>query len=198
MVVDGWSAAQSVLGVLLGELVMAYVNNSNDGLISEQEAGILYDLYVALHRAHKQNPGFMTDQDVNAALTHIMARKRFSWRVIGITRKALMHFKELKFRYKSGEGLTRAHLVPRIVTVRSLFAPEQPVSQSEFIETWLKNDVTVICVRGENSVVVPEYIPIKNDNGTLFSCHRRLAGWTQKMPEQELLKSLFESLPAVE
>ena len=85
-------------------------------------------------------------------------------------------FKELNFRYKSGIGITRAHLVPRIGTVRALLAPSEPLGESEFWKIWLHNDVTILCAAGENKASIPSFIPFENADGELFSCHRVLAG----------------------
>jgi len=121
-----------------------------------------------------------------------MAAKSFSWRVIGITPAALSKFEEWGFRYKSGEGLTRAHIYPRIETVRILLAPKEPMPAKEFIETWLKRDATILCARSENREPVPEYIRIENKDGSLFSCERLLAGWRHRKEEREFLMRLSE------
>jgi hypothetical protein len=121
-----------------------------------------------------------------------MAAKRFSWRVVGITRSALCQFSKDGFRYKSQQGFTRAHIKSRIDTVRHLLAPEDPFSEAKFMEIWIDNDQTVICSRGENKAQLPEYIPIDNDDGALFSCYGKLAGWHHGKREIEFLKLLFD------
>jgi hypothetical protein len=67
-----------------------------------------------------------------------------------------------------------------------------PVPEHQFIRTWLNNDQTVICARGENKQTLPKYIPIENDDGTLFSCAGKLAGWHHGKKEIEFLKNLFK------
>ena len=112
------------------------------------EAGHTYHyLYSAVHRAHKEAPEIWTIQECTRIMTSIMAAKPFSWRVVGITEAALKKFSEFDFRYKSGAGITRAHLKPRIETVRTLLAPSEPLSEVEFLNI---NDTTVLCVSGEN------------------------------------------------
>src|SRR4051812_30309347 len=91
-----------------------------------------HNLYVAVHRAHKEAPEVWTVPGCTRILTSIMAAKRFSWRVVGITQTALQRFSEIDFRYKSGLGFTRAHIVPRIEPVRALLVPSEPLSQGEF------------------------------------------------------------------
>jgi hypothetical protein len=150
-------------------------------------------LYQAVHRAHKESPRIFTDHECNRVLTSIMAGKAFSWRVVGITEAALIKFFELKFRYKSKMGLTRAHLIPRIVTVRALLTPSEPFSESDFCNIWLQNDKTVFCASGENKASMPKFIEFENADGELFSCHGKLAGWHHRRREQEFLRTLFES-----
>jgi hypothetical protein len=121
-----------------------------------------------------------------------MAAKRFSWRVVGITPSALGQFSKGGFRYKSRQGLTRAHIKSRVETVRSLLAANDPVVERQFIAIWLDNDQTVICSRGENKPQLPDFIPIENDDGALFSCYGKLAGWHHGKREMEFLKDLFD------
>ncbi len=160
--------------------------------MKKEESHALHALYAAVHRAHKTAPTVWTNQECNRVLTAIMAAKHFSWRVIGITPKALKHFSELGFRYKSKLSLTRAHIMPRIETVRSLLATDDPVPEQDFIDTWIKNDRTVLCASGENRAALPDYIPFENDDGRLFSCAGKLAGWHHKKQEVEFLKALFQ------
>jgi len=156
------------------------------------EAGHTYHaLYVAVYRAHQEAPHIWTDLACNRVLTSIMAAKPFSWRVVGITEAALMRFSELDFRYKSGTGLTRAHLSPRIATVRSLLAPPEPLNQNDFLNVWMQNDRTVLCAQGENKATIPTFIEFENANGELFSSHGM--GWRHGRRERDFLKALFEA-----
>src|SRR6516162_2393183 len=101
--------------------------------IDADESRTLHNLYVAVHRAHKDVPAVWTDHECNRVLTAIMAAKRFSWCVVGITPNALLQFSKDGFQYKSKQGLTRAHLSPRIKTVRYLLARDNPFTEQEFI-----------------------------------------------------------------
>ena len=153
-----------------------------------------HKIYTAVHYCHKHSPDTWSDHECNRILSATMAGKSFSWRVIGITMQALQQFKELDFKYKSGQGFTRAHLISRIQTVRSLLVSETPVSATEFYNTWTNNDKTIICARGENREVVPQYISINNEDGDLFSCEGKLAGWRHTRNEREFLRNLFDEL----
>jgi hypothetical protein len=75
--------------------------------------------------------------------------------------------------------------------VRKLLVPDKPLAEREFLETWLANDRTILCAKGENKRAIPKYIPIENEDGTLFSCHGKLAGWYHRKREREFLKELF-------
>jgi hypothetical protein len=146
-------------------------------------------LYLAVHAAHTEAPLIWTEPHCNRLLTEIMSSQPFSWRVVGITKAALKKFNELNYRYKSGEGLTRAHLQPRIKTVMELLQRDQPMSEREFVEYWLRHDETVICARGENRPTVENEIPIENPRGLLFSSNS--VAWKHKESEVQLLKTLY-------
>lgn len=119
-----------------------------------------------------------------------MSAKPFAWHVVGVTEAALRKFHELNYRYQAGHGLTRAHLRPRIETVRELLNRSDPMSQSEFIEYWFAHDRTVLCARGENKAIVPKFIAIENHDGSLFPSTR--IAWRHGRKERELLQTLYE------
>ncbi len=120
-----------------------------------------------------------------------MGSQAWSWRVVGITHAALQAFMEHDFKHKSKQGLTRAHLHPRIATAALLLAPEQPMSEADFIETLLRHDVTVLCARGENRASMPEYIAFANDDASLFSSKKKV-GWSHTQNERAFLRRLHQ------
>jgi hypothetical protein len=149
-----------------------------------------HSLYLAVHGAHAEAPHIWTVSHCTRILTSIMSAKPFAWRVVGVTEAALKKFHELNYRYQSRHGLTRAHLRPRIETVRELLARSEPMSQSEFIEYWFAHDRTVLCAVGENKTIVPQFIEIENSDGSLFSSNR--IAWQHGKKERELLQTLYE------
>lgn len=157
-----------------------------------EAAETYHGMYIKLHEAHKIAPHIWTKQECTRILTAIMAAKSFSWRVIGITPIALEQFSEKAYRKFKNSGMTRAHLEPRINTVSALLDPEMPFSKNEFLEKWISKDRTVICAKGQNREIVPEYIAFDNNDGALFSCARVLAGWRHRKPEQDFLRNLHE------
>ncbi len=149
-------------------------------------------LYTALHKAHYAAPEVFTDHECNRILTAVMAAKEFSWHVIGITENALIKFSELDYRYQSKQGLTRAHIKPRIQTVRRLLEQNEPMRPEQFMEFWFENDKTILCAQGENKNNIPPFCRIENHNGALFSCKGKLAGWHHRKTERDFLSSLHE------
>lgn len=151
-----------------------------------------HSLYLAVHAAHAEAPHIWTVSHCTRILTAIMSAKPFAWHVVGVTEAALRKFHELKYRSQAGQGLTRAHLRPRIETVRELLDRGEPMSQDEFIEYWFAHDRTVLCARGENKATVPNFIDIENYDGSLFPSTR--IAWRHGKKERELLESLYKQL----
>lgn len=149
-----------------------------------------HSLYLAVHAAHAEAPQIWTVSHCTRILTAIMSAKPFAWHVVGVTEAALRKFHELNYRYQGGHGLTRAHLRPRIETVRELLDRSEPMSQSVFIEYWFAHDRTVLCARGENKAIVPRFIAIENNDGSLFPSTR--IAWRHGKKECELLQTLYE------
>jgi hypothetical protein len=158
--------------------------------IKPAELRALHSVYVAIHRAHKIAPELFTRSHCTTIITALMGSQAWSWRVVGITHAALQAFMEHDFRHKSKQGITRAHLQPRIETAALLLAPEQPMSEADFIETLLRHDVTVLCARGENRASVPEYIAFANDDASLF-VSKKIA-WRHTKKEEALLRRLHQ------
>lgn len=128
-------------------------------------------------------------------LTATLASRHYSWRVIGITEAALLKFAEMDFRYVSRCGITRAHLVDRKTTVHAMFDRSAPLTFLEFANLIWERDRTVLTARGENkNGFVPQYIPIDNEDGNLFSERGQLALWRHGKAKREFLRNLYASL----
>lgn len=155
------------------------------------EWGTIYAVYLALHKGHRLAPDVWTVTECNRVLSAATAAKAKSWRVIGITPEALERLTSFGFKYRSGEGFTRAHLRSRVGTVRKVLLPKRPLSLRQLADVWQKSDKTVICDRGRNKRKVPPYFRISNLKGELFSCHKKLAGWHHKKAEQDYLRELW-------
>jgi len=135
-----------------------------------------HDLYVALHRVHKDAPDTWNDVQCNYVLTSIMGGRKFAWRVVGITPAALQLWHERPDTMPGiarMAGIVRAHLTPRLETTRRLVAPTDPLSEEEFFDIWLSGNETYLCLKKENRrIAIREVIPIRNPDGDLFSSKR--------------------------
>jgi hypothetical protein len=136
-------------------------NRPSSNFAAAPSRGHLSFLYLAVHTAHAVAPGIWTVSHCTRILTAIMSAKPFAWRVVGVTPAALKKLSELDFRYQSKCGLTRAHLRPRIETVRELLGRAEPLPQIEFIEFWFTHDRTVLCAAGENRAIVPQFVELQ-------------------------------------
>jgi hypothetical protein len=152
-------------------------------------------LYVALHTARIAAPEEWPDQQCCNVLSEIMSRRSWSWRVVGITPKALDALVGKDFYNRRELGLARAHLVNRIDFIRHLMHLPQPASYDDFVAYWTANDRTVIALRKENKQGgVSSYLPFDAPPG-LFSSER-LAGWKHGKAERHFLKELHAHRPA--
>jgi hypothetical protein len=146
-------------------------------------------LYLAVRRAHAIAPAIWNSAHCTRVLTSIMGGREFSWRVVGITEKALKVFHQYEYKKPDDIKLTRAHLRRRAHFVEELMALEE-LSVPKFIEFWLENDRTVICGPGENTTTVGPYISIENENGALFGSG--VVAWQHSTMERDLLRRLYE------
>jgi hypothetical protein len=122
-----------------------------------------------------------------------MGVRPFSWRVVGITKDALAAFHEIKFCRKPSKPkkVVRGHIQQRINFANELLArPAQ--TMAEFIEFWLEKDLVVLTLK--NGHDVGQYIPIENDDGTLFTCEQ--VSFQYKAKEKERLRSLYKDFSA--
>lgn len=148
-----------------------------------------YDLYVALHSSKKAFPEIYSDRLCTVILTAIMGGHKRGWRVVGITRNALRHYIENDFSHKSGNGIQRAHIIPRIDTARRVLSEEKPLPLRELARIWFELDSTVLCARGENKSVLPQdYLRFDNTQCDVFPGLQ--VGWRHSKIEKDFLKSL--------
>ncbi len=157
---------------------------------SQQEA--LYKKYLAIHYAYKSDDSFFTLTQSNTELTTVMGGRSWSWHVVGITKAALIRYKELDFKHVARSGITRAHLVPRFITTTKLLEEPKPFSINEFFKIWNEADKTVICGPGENKKeFTAEFLEIDNDDYHLFNS--RTIGWKFRVNvEGAFLRALYQ------
>ena len=155
---------------------------------ADQEAACSYDLYVALHRSHRQNPGIFTMSRCTVILTAMMGGRPWSWRVVGITPAALRSFRDSSYKKVARDGITRAHIQSRIKTTSELLQTEDPFPAEEFARIWIENDKTVLCVRGENKDPLPDYISFADAEHSMFQSTQ--IAWSHGKTEREYLMRL--------
>ena len=153
-----------------------------------EEAACSHELYVALHRSHRQHPHIFKMGICTAILTAMMGGRAWSWRVVGITPAALQSFHGSSYKKVAGDGITRAHIQSRIKTTSELLQTEVPFPAEKFARIWIENDKTVLCVRGENKDPLPDYISFADAEHGLFQSHR--VAWRHGKTEREYLMSL--------
>lgn len=130
-------------------------------------------------------------------LTELMGGFEWSWRVVGITPRALELFAQNDYkRGKSKEDkTTRAHRVARVDTAKMLFEIPEPLPLDQFFEKFWRNDETVICVKGENRKIVPEFIEFNFFELGLFLCNPAV-NCRHKNEEAECLRKLHTEIKA--
>jgi hypothetical protein len=137
--------------------------------IDRAELDAMHGVYVALHKSHAVSSARFTLAHCAKVLAAVMSCNPWVWRVVGVTPAALEAIRQSSFRYKSGGGITRAHLRPRVSSVKLLMQTDKPLPVDDFIESILTHDITVLCARGENKETVPAYIAFENEDASLFS-----------------------------
>ena len=153
---------------------------------------ILYPIYIEIHRLCKLHPDIFNFSRCNKVLTHLMAGHNWSWHVVGITELALNKFKEQNFKYTVNSKITRAHIIPRIDTVTKILKNSSPLNQDEFSRVWIENDKTVLCSKGENKKIVPNYIKIDNSDYNLFQS--TFVSWRHSNVEEKYLEYLYKQM----
>jgi len=114
-----------------------------------------------IYRLHKEvvNSKVLSDNKKEKTLNILLAYEPWSWRVVGISKKAIKMFKANKFRKLKKDGPQRDHFFQeRNVTIRKMMEKVMP------FETWWdwfwENDRTLIITKEEHAKKSLDY---KND-----------------------------------
>ena len=161
-------------------------------MIDSTQKSALYKKYLAIHEAYQADSNFFSLTQSNTELTTVMGGRPWSWHVVGITRAALIRYKELDFKHVAKSGITRAHLTPRFNTTQKLLINAEAFSADDFFKIWLDSDKTVICGPGENKKEFNiEFIKIENSDYKFFKSAS--IGWKFKVGhEGELLREMYK------
>ena len=152
------------------------------------EAAKCYPVYLALHATRKDAPEIFTDRRCTIIMTALLGSHPWSWKVVGITREALVQLTASDYVILPKSGLTRAHLIPRIDTCRKLLSCSNPKSISELVSIWIENDRTVLCAKGQNRKMVPNFIEFNIGSEILFP--NAQVGWRHTKREREFLREI--------
>jgi hypothetical protein len=166
----------------------------------------LHAVYVALFQTHQASPLVFRDNDLTRLLTSLMGSRPWSWRVIGVTPKALALYSEANFEKPKGNQIQRGHVRPRVSTARELFKGDAPLNLQTFFETFLESDRTVLMTREENpsrarkgtepdirGADIPSFFPI-DQTLDLFQCGS-LIGYIHRKEETNFLSKLNAAPP---
>jgi len=156
---------------------------------SEAEWRAIYALYSLLY-----DNGFFTLSKKRSVFTALLGYEVWSWRVVGITVKAVIEIHKNDYKYPT-RVLVRDHHRPRKDTYNAIF-----LRKYEFNEWWAfiwDNDETILMTNAEHnakdSKEVSPVIPI--DPRHSFFIDKEVAGfYYTKGREGKMVKDLFENL----
>lgn len=145
---------------------------------------------------------YKTLQSMNAALNikvktleALVSQCTNTWRVVGITKKALQQFADQDFEWVRYSGIQRAHKARRHDTYSNLL--KEPATFEEFWKTVDLHDKTVLAVKGERNSAHDCYICIGDPGlfaGREIEPHfaAQPIGYRFGAREKELLRTLYQ------
>jgi hypothetical protein len=123
-----------------------------------------------------------------AFLTYLFSNQPNPWRVIGVTKDALIVFEKYNFKKVSRMGINRSHIIARRDTYRDLLEKNFK-SLEEWWDYYFTRDMTILSTSSENmSSRFSEIIPIDVDL-ELFKTQG--FAWKHGKSEIDCLKELF-------
>jgi hypothetical protein len=120
-------------------------------------------------------------------LTQLFSANKNSWRVVGITQKALEAFKKNNFEYV--KGINRSHISDRSPNYKRMMKRKFK-DENEFWKYYFKNDKTVFATSSENNRKKYSAQYKINDKLGLFTT--RGYTWRQGKNEQVFLENLHK------
>jgi hypothetical protein len=113
-----------------------------------------------------------------------------NWNVVGISKNALIRFKENNYKMVSRMGVHRAHIIDRKVSYSYMI--ENVLDVESLWEYYLKTNDTILTTSTENmskNKTMSHVYPIPKDLG-LFKT--KLVSWTHSKSEIEYIRNLCE------
>lgn len=157
--------------------------------ISDEKKDI-YSVYKAIFETN------LSMQKKKTLLTTLLGANEWSWKVVGISEKALEELKKNEYNYV--KGVVRAHIVARIDTANMVFDSKRgPLEERDFFEKIIFNDKTVLTMKEENKTrkPLPAAIPISSEEN-LFPCQH--VGYKHEKAAAAYLKELHRKFHAGE
>lgn len=155
----------------------------------------LYELYLALFRAHQRSPTEFHLGRVTTIHTAVMGLETTVGALsVSHPRRWTALQKSNSIKPSCRESYCRDHLVDRRQTAQILFQRKSPMSLAYFFRTFLANDDTVIMLAAQNpsrSHTFPAYIAFENPNCELFP-NGSLMSWKHRSQERQFLRELHE------
>lgn len=155
--------------------------------------GTYHDLYLSLFRFNADLPRKV------ALLTALMGAREQSWRVVGITPRALERLSKCAFKKSDDIKLARAHIVSRRDIAKAVFCRDQPLDEKTFLDTFEALDRTVLVLKkGEHHDNLDDtvVIPFPSDGAVHFRC--KDIGFEHSADDEAFLQQLADtSAPTV-
>ena len=82
-------------------------------------------------------------------LTHLFGALHDAWKVTGITENALLKFANNDFKYKSGIGIQRSHIIDRQYFLKQMLSMKF-ISENELFAYYYNHDKTILALSSEN------------------------------------------------
>ena len=142
--------------------------------IGHKNSELLFQKYKLIYESHQSDQQFFSVAYCTKELTSILGGRPYSWRVVGITAKALALFKQTNFelpafwakrhRLPSADyKIQRAHKTGRKETTEDLLRMPLMGNAESFLSYWFKRDETILCGPGENRRLFDaHYVEIHN------------------------------------
>ena len=132
-------------------------------------------------------------------LDQLLSDHKDIWQVIGITKNALIRFKEHDFMKETGMRINRSHIQDRNLTNRHLL--ENPFTEEEWWSYFRKHNKTILAISEENkniSKLPPDEILYFKDYSFYDSSLNLFVSssfaWRHTKKEKEFLINLYNSL----
>lgn len=150
-----------------------------------------YSLYLALYHAYHEQVYAL--HECSLILGEIMRGRCYPWRVVGISHQALSLVKKFGSLAlaKKDTPMCRAHLLPRRETAEMAICRSEPLTVEDLAKLQWDRDMTVVCLREENTDPIPLEIfrHFDNEDWAIFDSKQ---GLRVRKKEEAFIQKLLE------